>query len=123
MLTGWLLLLFAFIASHANEKLGAIAFTVLFVFIIIFLKTLKEINFATPTPVDVLSNSSILTTITFVYLAVVILSVFYALVVGLDLGLYLNTPLKIILLVFLPIIPAIVISQVKVFISYGKDSN
>ena len=123
MLVGWLLLMNAVIVASVNEKYGFMAFFLLMVFIVTNLKAVKEINFAKPTPVEVISNSAILKGVAYIYLTVVILSVFYALITGIDLGKYINSTGEVLLLAIFPMIPAIVISQIKVFIEYGKKSN
>lgn len=123
MLTVWLLLLLALTCSAISYNLGFLAFAILIMFLLYNGKIIKEINFARPTPVDVISESVIMKLLALIYLAAVISIAFYALFTGIDLGNYIKTPVDVLLLVFFPVIPAIIISQIKVFKKYGENGN
>jgi len=123
MLTGWLLLLLALICSAISFNLGFLAFAIFIMFLLYNVKIIKEINFARPTPVDVISESAMMKLLALIYLAAVITFAFYALFTGIDLGNYIKTPIDVLLLVFFPVIPAIIISQIKVFKKYGVNGN
>ena len=123
MLSGWLLISLALICSVVSVDLGFLGFAVFILFLLYNWQILKEVNFAKPTPLDVISENVIMRFIVLIYLAAVILFAFYALFTGMDLGNFIKTPIDVLFLVFLPIIPAIIISQIKVFKKYGEDSN
>ena len=123
ILTGWLLLLLALICSAMSFNLGFLAFAIFIMFLLYNAQIIKEINFARPTPVDVISESVIMKLLALIYLAALITFAFYALFTGIDLGNYIKTPIDVLLLVFFPIIPAIIISQIQVFKKYGENGN
>lgn len=123
MLTGWLLLFLALICSAVSVNLGLMAFVIFIIFLLYNLRIIKEINFSKPTPIDVISECMIMKIIALIYLATVILFAFYALFTGVDFGDYIKTAIDVLLLVFFPLIPAIIISQIKVFNKYGENGN
>ena len=123
ILTSWILLLFALICSSISINFGYLAFAILIIYFLYNWQILKEVNFARPTPVDVISESAMMKLLALIYLAAVITFAFYALFTGIDLGNYIKTPIDVLLLVFFPVIPAIIISQIKVFKKYGVNGN